>query len=447
MSPGGFPRLPLVQSDQRLVALARGGDQHAFETLVRRHRRPLLRYCRRMGLSDARAEDVLQQALLQAWLALERGSDVRAPKAWLYRTVHNTAVNVLRSPRDDHGALDDRAHVDTSPSAESAVERRIAVRETLSDVAALPQMQRDAILLTAIDGSSHAEIASALGVTHGAVRGLLYRARTTLRDAAAAVMPQPALFWASGLLGRMAPTAGRFAELPAPAGSADFGGVLAKGAALAATAAALAVGTGVVPLKRHGAHRAKAAAMGLATGPTTAGAQASASFAGIDPSGALRESRPSISSIAPRAGLHSGVMPRSTGRPARTVPSGRHSDNEADGGEPARARPGIGLRESAGTSSDIGAVLLADGGSVFRRESPAPGSDVSGSRSMQSSGADSAHTGPSGSECSVCGRAPATKRGDGGSSRNTEDQSAPSPAGQTGEGTGAEARREQQSRD
>jgi RNA polymerase sigma factor (sigma-70 family) len=228
-----------------LVALARGGDERAFETLVRRHRRPLIRYCRRIGLSDARAEDVLQQALLQAWLALERGSDVRAPKAWLYRTVHNTAVNVLRSPRDDDGALDDRAQVDTSPSAESAFERRIAVRETLRDVAALPQMQRDAILLTAIDGRSHAEIASALGVTHGAVRGLLYRARTTLRDAAAAVMPQPALLWASVLLGRMAPTASRLADLSAPGGNADFGGVLAKGAALAATAAALAVGTGI----------------------------------------------------------------------------------------------------------------------------------------------------------------------------------------------------------
>jgi RNA polymerase sigma factor (sigma-70 family) len=446
MSPGDFPRLPLVESDQRLVALARGGDEHAFETLVRRHRRPLIRYCRRMGLSDARAEDVLQQALLQAWLALERGSDVRAPKAWLYRTVHNTAVNVLRSAREDQGPLDDRAHVDTSPSAESAFERRIAVRETLSDVAALPQMQRDAILLTAIDGSSHAEIASALGVTHGAVRGLLYRARTTLRDAAAAVMPQPALLWASGLLGRMAPTACRFAELPAPAGGADFGGVLAKGAALAATAAALAVGTGIVHLKPHEAHRAKAAAMGLATEPTTAGARVSASSASIDPSGALRESRPSIGSIAPRAGLHAGVMPRSPGRPAGTVRRGRHSHNEVERGAPARARPGTGPRESAGSGSDSGAVLVADGESA-RSESPAPGPDVSGSPSTESSGADSAHTGPTASECSGCGHAPADKRVDGGSSGSTEDQSATSPAGQSSEGTGAEARPERQSRD
>jgi RNA polymerase sigma factor (sigma-70 family) len=287
MSPGGLPRLPVVQSDQRLVALARGGDERAFETLVRRHRRPLIRYCRRMGLSDARAEDVLQQALLQAWLALERGSEVRAPKAWLNRTVHNTAVNVLRSSRDDHSPVDDRKRVDTSPSTESAFERRIAVRQTLSDVAALPQMQRDAILLTSIDGRSHAEIASALGVTHGAVRGLLYRARATLRDAAAVVAPQPALLWASGLLGRMAPTASRFAELSAPAGNADFGGVLAKGAALAATAAVLAVGTGIVPLSRHLAHRSKTAVLALGIAPSTAEASESSMTPG--PSGALQE--------------------------------------------------------------------------------------------------------------------------------------------------------------
>src|SRR5438445_9577791 len=206
MSPGGFPRLPGVQSDQRLISLARAGDERAFETLVRRYSRPLLRYCRRMGLSDLRAEDVVQQALVRAWLALARGGEVRAPKAWLYRTVHNTAVNAMRSARD-HGPLEDGGSVELAASAECDFERRVAMREALSDVAALPQLQRDANLLTAVDGRSHEEIASALGVTRGAVRGLLYRARVSLRDTAAAVVPQPALLWASGLLSRMSPTA------------------------------------------------------------------------------------------------------------------------------------------------------------------------------------------------------------------------------------------------
>ena len=99
MSPRISIRLLASQSDQRLVALAGEGHERAFEALVQRYRRPLLRYCRRLRLGDARAEDVLQQAFLQAWLAFARGTDVRDVRPWLYRIVHNAAVNAMRGRR------------------------------------------------------------------------------------------------------------------------------------------------------------------------------------------------------------------------------------------------------------------------------------------------------------------------------------------------------------
>jgi RNA polymerase sigma factor (sigma-70 family) len=83
------------QSDERLVALTRAGHERAFETIVRRYRRPLLAACRRM-VDDGRAEDVLQQALLAAWSALRRGDDVRDLHAWLFRIVRNAAVSHRR---------------------------------------------------------------------------------------------------------------------------------------------------------------------------------------------------------------------------------------------------------------------------------------------------------------------------------------------------------------
>jgi RNA polymerase sigma factor (sigma-70 family) len=395
MSPGGFPRLPLVQSDQRLVALARGGDERAFETLVRRHRRPLIRYCRRMGLSEARAEDVLQQALLQAWLALERGSEVRAPKAWLNRTVHNTAVNVLLSSRDDHGPLEDRKRVDTSPSAESAFERRIAVRQTLSDVAALPQMQRDAIVLTSIDGRSHAEVASVLGVTHGAVRGLLYRARATLRDASAAVVPQPALLWASGLLGRMAPSANRIAELSAPAGNPDFGGALAKGAALAATTAALAVGTGIVPLSRHLAHRSKTAVLSLGIAPSTAEASESPVIPG--PAGALQE-RTSLA----RPLASQGLAGSQSSRPRSLAAADRPAETGGDGVD----RSVVRLQENRLSGSGRSASDSGGASESEHRLSTAPSesslSGPDGAYAAESGTADRPHGAQASSECDHC---------------------------------------------
>src|SRR5258708_1607566 len=197
MSPRISIRLLIGQSDDRLLALAREGHERAFEALVHRYRRPLLRYCRRIGLGDSRAEDVLQHSLLQAWLALSRGSEVRELKPWLYRLVHNAAVNAVRARSERHEQLTDvmaaRAAV-----AGPDLDQRIAVRQTLSDVADLPQMQREAILLSAVGGQSHEQVAEVLGVTDGAVRGLLYRARATLRTAAAALTPQTLISWICG---------------------------------------------------------------------------------------------------------------------------------------------------------------------------------------------------------------------------------------------------------
>ena len=73
-----------TQSDARLVSLAREGHERAFEAIVERYRKELLRTCRRV-LPEARAEDALQQALLAAWKAIERGDEIRELRPWLHR--------------------------------------------------------------------------------------------------------------------------------------------------------------------------------------------------------------------------------------------------------------------------------------------------------------------------------------------------------------------------
>lgn len=252
MSPRISIRLLAGQSDERLLRLVGEGHERAFEALVQRYRHPLLRYCRRMRLSEARAEDVLQQALLQAWLALTRGVEVRDLRPWLFRIVHNTAVNAMRGSAESHGELTDELYATATVAGESELDRRIAFREALTEVAALPQMQRQAIFLTAVDGQSHDEVASSLGITHGALRGLLYRARATLRSAAAALTPAQLIEWACGGGGAAAPTAERLGELSVGGGGIGITALMMKGALVAATAGALASSAGVVSHHHHG---------------------------------------------------------------------------------------------------------------------------------------------------------------------------------------------------
>jgi RNA polymerase sigma factor (sigma-70 family) len=233
-----------TQPDARLVELARSGHERAFEALVRRYRGPLLAYCRRVAPRGTSPEDILQQGLLQAWRALSSGADVRDARAWLYRIVHNVAVTTLRSS----GELSDGivAH-HAAPAVEQVVEQRMAARDALAGLAALPDLQRQVMVSTALDGRTHEEIAAALGVTSGSVRGLIYRARSTLRAAAAALIPAPVIDWAVGDAGSA--SAG-LAGAGAGAGSAGLGALIVKGGAIVAVGAI--AGTTAIVVAHHG---------------------------------------------------------------------------------------------------------------------------------------------------------------------------------------------------
>jgi RNA polymerase sigma factor (sigma-70 family) len=242
--PARLARKPVLstQSDERLVDLVRAGSEPAFETIVERYRRALMRYVSRL-LPPERAEDVVQQAFVKAYEAMHRdGADLKL-RPWLYRIAHNTALNALRDRGLRHDELDER--FDGVERPDQALERTQGLRDVLVAVQALPERQRDAILLRELEGRSYEEIALALGVTGGAVRQLLNRARNSLRSAAAAVTPMP-------LLTRLAsgdsaePVAARVAEMVG-VGAAGSGALMAKACATALVTGAVVGGIAVTP--------------------------------------------------------------------------------------------------------------------------------------------------------------------------------------------------------
>ena len=243
MSPSLSRGLLHTQSDSRLVELAGQGHDPAFEVLVQRYRRQLFAYCRRLLLPDARAEDALQQALMQAWMALREGTEVRNAKTWLYRIVHNAAISALRRSGYDYVELDESLHGGTAH--ESDIDRRIAVREALAGLAALPDAQREVLLRTAVQGDSHEDVAAALGLSEPAVRGLVYRARATLRTAATALTPAPLVQWAARAASSGV-THPQVAEIASGTGSAGLAGFVIKTAAVVVGAGVLATGATLV---------------------------------------------------------------------------------------------------------------------------------------------------------------------------------------------------------
>ncbi|HXE45434.1 MAG TPA: sigma-70 family RNA polymerase sigma factor [Conexibacter sp.] len=395
MSPSVSARLLATQSDARLVELARSGHERAFDALVQRYRRPLLGHCRRMLLPEARAEDTLQQALLQAWLALQRGDEVRHARAWLYRILHNTALNALRSSGYDHAELSEAITGAGAPHED--LDRRIAVREALAGLAALPEQQREALLRTAVEGASHAAAAAEMGVSEGALRGLVHRARATLRAGLTAITPMPLATWAADAAAGHG--AGAVAELTVGGGSAAIAGVLAKGGTLLVTAGVVAAGVGGVAATRHTRLHVRPhpvrAARAAATVPPARAVAAAGGASPVSPAHAgrreHRHSRP-VAFLRPRDGRHAG------GGGGETP-----SQGTSGGGDDGRGRrPGSGSSPAPGTGGD----------------GPGDGGSGDGSGGHGDGAGDGGHRGASADSRGDGG--PAT-RGDDGASRSDAD--------------------------
>jgi RNA polymerase sigma factor (sigma-70 family) len=374
-----------TQSDDRLVALAAAGHERAFEAIVERYRRPLLRHCRKF-LPEARAEDALQQALVAAWSALARGDDVRELRPWLYRIVHNTALNALRSSGFDYEELHDLLTASEVGGPAELAERSALVRQTLAGMAALPDRQREALLQIAVEGRSQDEVAAELGLSEGAVRQLVHRARTNLRAAATALTPLP-LATAMAASGARGDLVSRMAELVTGAGA---GATLAKAGAVAAIAGGAIAGPGVVDDLQRADRNATPAARAASAPSRPHAAQAragSAATAAADatPSTSGRRVASSGEDRRARRGDDDGTTDRGRG-------SGGDDGERSGSGPGGTSRSGDDRREgdrsgTSGGGDDRSGPGGGDDGLVTDDDHSGPGSgDSSGTSGSSGSG-------------------------------------------------------------
>src|SRR5829696_3646504 len=178
------------QPDGRLVSLVRDGYESAFEEIFRRYGAPLRSYAASIVTAE-RADDVTQEAFTKAYLAL-RGTDKEIQlRPWLYRIVRNTALTNIRDEPKAGIELDDTQAAGMSP--DELAEQREELRGLMAGLRELPEPQRAAIVMRELEGLSHEQIASALGLSGGAVRQSIYRARRALREGIGLLVPMPLL--------------------------------------------------------------------------------------------------------------------------------------------------------------------------------------------------------------------------------------------------------------
>ncbi|HEX3978034.1 MAG TPA: RNA polymerase sigma factor [Solirubrobacteraceae bacterium] len=421
-------RLLDAEPDEQLVGLVQSGHEAAFAAIVRRYERELQAQARRLT-SDGRAEDAVQQAFLNAFTALQRGGEVRHLRGWLHQILRHEVARA-RVPVD----VPLEAATAYGEPLEDTVQRRATAHQTLAQLSALPDRQRDALLGTAVLGFPRAQVARTMGLSEGAVRQLVHRARLRLRQAATALIPFPLV----KLFGAARSGVDAAPDAALGAGTAASGGLVIKVGALLASgvvATGIAV-THTFPSGHHAIAPARGARHHIVHAREAAHVvpASSASVAPSDPafvtsSLRLREHGPAgLREDGRSHGGPGGLSGTRAGRRGGPGSGRGRGDGRGNGGSGSAGRGDDGSGGSPGGTSGRG----SDGGGSSSRSGSSSGSG-SGSRSgsgssdggdgsgsgRSGSGSGSGHQTGSGSATGTAGSGSGSGSGNGGGSSDT----------------------------
>lgn len=179
--------------DQELVRQVQQGNKRAFDLLVIKYQRRIMRLLARMINDPAEVEDVAQETFIKAYRALPQFRGDSHFYTWLYRIAINSARNwqaakqrrpmQLNEYENEEGETFSPADTltDINTPESELISRQVA--DTIKTaIEALPEELRNAILLREIEGLSYEEIAETMGCPIGTVRSRIFRAREAITE-------------------------------------------------------------------------------------------------------------------------------------------------------------------------------------------------------------------------------------------------------------------------
>jgi RNA polymerase sigma-70 factor (ECF subfamily) len=166
-------------NEQEMYRAAIHGDREAFEMIIRSHSRALFAIAYGILQNREEAEDAVQDALIKAWKSRWRVRDPEKFPAWLTMIARHRARDVFRKrrpvPLSDQVTESLQSEISETPS-NAPLDRRVH-----SALAALPEVHRSALMLRYFEEMDYRTIEKTLGLSNGALRGILGRALATMR--------------------------------------------------------------------------------------------------------------------------------------------------------------------------------------------------------------------------------------------------------------------------
>jgi RNA polymerase sigma-70 factor (ECF subfamily) len=184
--------------DFALMVRVGEGDHQAFRQLVERHQNAVIGTVAKMLGNPSEAEDIAQQVFLRIWRNAKRYRPDAKFTTYLFTITRNLVFNeTRRKSRKKEVSSDEREEnsnqlVAASPDRQPDAEILQAELQGAVDaaIASLPEAQRMAVVLRRYEQLSYEEIAAVLNLSVSAVKSLLFRARTSLRESLAGYLEQ-----------------------------------------------------------------------------------------------------------------------------------------------------------------------------------------------------------------------------------------------------------------
>jgi len=176
-----------VKDDARLIDEVLAGDSAAFGQLVLKYQDRLFNTVMHVVRCREEAEDVVQDAFVQAFVKLETFQRASAFYTWLYRIAFNVAVSRRRRRRPEVSVEQTREltgaePMGDDPAPEDRLEQEESVEQVHAALAELSEEHRAILVLREMEGFCYERIVEVLELPVGTVRSRLHRARLQLRE-------------------------------------------------------------------------------------------------------------------------------------------------------------------------------------------------------------------------------------------------------------------------
>jgi len=185
-TPGPWFTMPAMTpereiSDEALALRARRGDPEAVSDLVRRYSAPLYRFIQRARPFQQDSDDLLQETWISVWTHLPRFDPRRRFSTWLFQIALNHCRDHARRDRVRERFRVETGRLPAPPALEASPEERAQSRRVMEAIEALPDRQKEVLLLRYYQGFSEKETAEILDCPPGTVKSRLHEATRHLR--------------------------------------------------------------------------------------------------------------------------------------------------------------------------------------------------------------------------------------------------------------------------